>query len=129
MIGSSEPTRPLLHSLAEGEVVQVHTRTPDALIAVTDRRLVVANDDRTLLDIGFPQLRRVQFDIERGRHATLVIVPEHVGDEPQVLTVPVDHLREVAEALALVGEKLNEVPVMAAEAESGPHLEASSQQP
>jgi hypothetical protein len=76
-------------------------------VIVTDRRLIVLDNQRTLLDIGFLQLRRVQFDIERGRDATLVIVPEHVSDEPQVLTVPVAKLRDVAVALALLGEQLN----------------------
>ena len=65
----------------------------------------------TLLDIGFAELRRVQFDIERGRDSTLVVVPEHMGDEPELLSVPIAaKLREVSEALAFLGERLNEGP-------------------
>jgi hypothetical protein len=99
---------PLLHILQPGEIVQAHTRAADVLIAVTSQRLIVADDDRTLLDIAFSQLRRVQFDIERGRSATLVIVPEQARDEPQVIAVPIAKLAEVAAALALLGQRLNE---------------------
>jgi hypothetical protein len=49
-----------------------------------------------------------QFDIERGRPATLVIVPEHITNWPRVLSIPMETLREVALVLARVGERLNE---------------------
>jgi hypothetical protein len=78
------------------------------VIAVTDHRLILADNRRTILDVPFSGLRRIQFDIERGRAATLVIVPEHISDEPQVLAVPIPRLREVAGTLAVVGERLNE---------------------
>lgn len=37
------------------------------------------------LDVSIDNLRRVQFDIERERPATLVVVPQQPTDEPQVL--------------------------------------------
>jgi hypothetical protein len=75
---------------------------------VTDRRLAVATDDRVTLDIGFDALRRIQFDIERTRPATLVIVPEHPSHEPQVLAVPPSRYDEVTRALAFIGNRLAE---------------------
>ena len=59
-----------------------------------------------MLNVPINGLRRIQFDIERQRPATLVIVPEDPGDEPQVLAVAAGHYREVADALVIVGERL-----------------------
>ena len=63
-------------------------------------------EDRLALDIPFDGLRRIQFDIERSRPATLVIVPEHPTNEPQVLAVPPERFDEVTRALALIGSRL-----------------------
>ena len=41
---------------------------------------------RTRLDVPFESIRRVQFDIERSRPATLVIVPDQPADVPEVVT-------------------------------------------
>jgi hypothetical protein len=79
----------------------------DAIIAVTSQRLIVTEGERLVVNVPFSELRRVQFDIERGRPATLVIVPEHVANEPRVLAVPASTLREAAVALAAIGERLN----------------------
>jgi hypothetical protein len=76
---------------------------------VTDRRVAVAEEERIALDLPFAGLRRIQFDIERERPATLVIVPEHPSHEPQVIAVPPDRYREVTRALALIGERLWEL--------------------
>jgi len=38
-----------------------------------------------------------------------VIVPEHPADEPQVITVPPQRYADVAQALALVGERIYEL--------------------
>ena len=100
---------PLPHILRPGEVVEEQAVANNALIAVTQERLFVAEGEKSVLDIPFSELRRVQFDIERGRDATLVIVPEHVSDWPRVVSVPVPNLRETALVLARVGERMNEV--------------------
>ena len=50
--------------------------------------------------------RELQFDIERGKAATLVIVPE--TREPRVVAIQIPELRETALALALIGRRLNE---------------------
>jgi hypothetical protein len=98
---------PLLHILQPGEVLETHATAQDSLIAVTNHRLIVTEGRRTVLDIPFSDLRRIQFDVERGRDATLVIVPEHVSNEPRVVVVPIPKLRESAHVLAVIGERLN----------------------
>jgi hypothetical protein len=56
--------------------------------------------------VPFDQLRRIQFDIERTRPATMVIVPEQPRDEPQVLAVDPDEFDAVAKALATIDRRL-----------------------
>jgi hypothetical protein len=96
----------LLAALEPGEELRHRARATDAVLAVTDRRLVVAAQERVALAVPFPSLRRIQFDIERDRPATLVIVPEMAHDEPQVLSIPPDRYAEAAEALVAIGEQL-----------------------
>jgi hypothetical protein len=100
---------PLPHILQPGEVVESHAVANDAVIAVTSERLVVAQGGDQVLDIPFNELRRVQFDIERGRDATLVIVPEHISNWPRIVSVPVEQLRDAAVVLSRIGERINGV--------------------
>ena len=51
-------------------------------------------------------LRRIEFDIERDRPATLVIVPQDPTDEPQVLVVQPADYEGVAEAVVVLGKRL-----------------------
>jgi hypothetical protein len=102
---------PLPHILRPGEVLEGHADANGTVIAVTKERLVVAEGDSPVLDIPFSELRRIQFDIERGRPATLVIVPEHITNWPRVVGIPIETLREAAFVLARVGERLNETSV------------------
>jgi hypothetical protein len=97
---------PILRLIGPDETVRARARAGGAEIVVTDRRLAVGSPDRLMLDIGLDGLRRIQFDIERDRPATLVVVPEHASHEPQVLAVPPDHYSEVATALAYIGKQL-----------------------
>jgi hypothetical protein len=97
---------PVLQRLAPGETVEALARAASANLLVTDRRIAVAESDRVALDVPFEGLRRIQFDIERERPATLVIVPEHPSHEPQVMAVPPERYPEVTRALALIGERL-----------------------
>ena len=76
---------PALRRLRADEKVQVQASAGDTLVIVTDRRMTVANAERLMLDVPIENLRRIQFDIERERPATLVIVPERPENEPQVL--------------------------------------------
>lgn|SRR6185503_8133294 len=100
---------PVPHVLRPGEVVETHAVANGSVIAVTRERLIVAEGDKTVLDIPFDELRRIQFDIERNRDATLVIVPEHISNWPRVVSVHVPNLRETALVLARIGERINEV--------------------
>jgi hypothetical protein len=96
--------RPLLDA---SEQVHVEARAEDALVIVTDQRVVVARGEgRFDLAIGYEALRRVQFDIERTRPAVLVIVPERATDQPQVLSIPPDQYETVGQALAVIGARL-----------------------
>jgi hypothetical protein len=98
---------PRVHAALEpGEELRLQARATDAVIAVTDRRLVVMARNRVALAVPFNRLRRIQFDIERDRPATLVIVPEMAHDEPQVLSIPADRYAETADALVVIGQRL-----------------------
>ena len=96
----------VLEALEPGEELHVSAQATDAVLAVTDRRLMVAARERIALAVPFQALRRIQFDIERDRPATLVIVPEMAHDEPQVLSIPPDRYVEAAEALVAIGQRL-----------------------
>ena len=103
------PTYPALpppHILQLGESLEIHATSDDVVIAVTSHRLVMSHGARSILDLQFAGLRRIQFDIERGKAATLVIVPE--TREPRVVAIQIPELRETALALALIGRRLNE---------------------
>ena len=101
-----EPDHPALRLIQPGESLHLVARTAGAKVIVTDRRLAVASAERVALDISFEGLRRIQFDIERDRPATLVIVPENPSQEPQVLAVPPERYEEVTQALATIGHRL-----------------------
>jgi hypothetical protein len=96
----------VLEVLEPDEVLRARARARDAVIAVSDRRLIVAAREKVALSIGFDELRRIQFDIERDRPATMVIVPEEAHYEPQVLAIPPQEFKATAEALALIGLQL-----------------------
>ena len=52
--------------------------------------------------VNVENLRRVEFDIERDRPATLVVVPVSPQDEPQVLAVQPEEYEGVANALVVI---------------------------
>ena len=94
---------PALRLLAPDEMVEVQAPAGDALVVVTDRRLAVANAERLVFDVPIEGLRRIQFDIERKRPATLVIVPEQREYDPQVLAIDPSGFEAIARALVTVG--------------------------
>jgi hypothetical protein len=97
---------PVLRSLGRDEEIHVQAAAGDNLVIVTNRRLAIASQDRLALDVDIENLRRVQFDIERDRPATLVIVPQRPQDEPQVLAVRPPEYEGVARALVVIGQRL-----------------------
>jgi hypothetical protein len=106
MNASVDPEPHVLEVLEPDERLRHRASTSDAVLAVTDRRLVVAARGRIALAVPFAGLRRIEFDIERHRPATLVIVPEMARDEPQVLSIPPEQYGAAAEALVAIGLEL-----------------------
>ena len=102
-----EDDHPVIRALLEpGEQVEHRARAYGALVALTDRRLAVVDSDRVALAVDVQQIRRVQFDIEKARPATLVIVPEQPTDPPQSLTIAPEHFDDIATLLVTVGRRL-----------------------
>jgi hypothetical protein len=97
---------PIQTVLEPDEVVQHIARARQQRVVITDRRLAVADDERVAMQVPYQALRRIQFDIERDRPATFVIVPDDPADEPQVLTIPPEHYDDVAQALVIIGLRL-----------------------
>jgi len=104
-MGSADD-HPVLRRLEPGETIMVEAFAREATIVVTDRRVAVAADGRVAMDLPIVDLRRIQFDVERRRPATLVLVPDQAAREPQVLAIPPDQIGAVAQALAVIGNRL-----------------------
>jgi hypothetical protein len=100
------PDQEILRLLQPGERIALDVTATNEELRVTDRRLLVTSAGQVRLDIAYERLRRIQFDIEAGRPATMVIVPHLPSDEPQVLAIPNESLHQAAELLAFVGERL-----------------------
>jgi len=94
------------HLLEPGEELQAAAQAREALLALTSRRLIVADGDRVALNVSIGNIRRIQFDIERHRPAALVIVPEHPADAPQVLSIEPPEYERTARTLAIIGLRL-----------------------
>ena len=104
----SAAKEPILRKLAEGEDIVAAARAGDAEIVVTNARIAIAIEDgRLAMDLPIEDLRRIQFDIERTRPATLVIVPDEAGSEPQVLSIPAEQIDATTQALAYIGKRLS----------------------
>ena len=97
---------PIAEILEPDEAIELVAKARAQRVVLTDRRLAVADEQRVALHIPYPSIRRVQFDIERDRPATLVIVPESPHDEPQVLAIPPEDYEGVARALVSIGLRL-----------------------
>jgi hypothetical protein len=92
--------------LLEDEEVIAHARALEADIAVTNRRLAIVEAERLAMAIDIEELRRIQFDIEKDRPASLVVVPESPSHPPAVLSVPVEQYEPIARALVIIGQRL-----------------------
>jgi hypothetical protein len=98
----------LLRLLEPDEELHVQAEATDAVMLVTNRRVAVSVNNRLSLAVPFEGLRRIQFDIERDRHATLVLVPDAPSDVPQVLAIPPEQYAAVGQALAIIGRRFAE---------------------
>jgi hypothetical protein len=97
---------PIRDALEADEEIHIEAPAGDHVIVVTDRRLAIGSRERLALNVPIQNVRRIQFDIERSRPATLVVVPEAPTDEPQVLAVRPQDYRGVADALVVIGQRL-----------------------
>jgi hypothetical protein len=97
---------PVLRSLTPDEEIHIQAAAGESLVVVTNKRLAIGSQERVALDVPIDNLRRIQFDIERDRPATLVFVPERPTDEPQVLVVRPDDYAGVAQAIVVLGKRL-----------------------
>jgi hypothetical protein len=93
----------LFELLEPDEAIELIAHTRDRRLVVTNLGLAVADDERVAWHIPYAALRRIEFDIEHDRPATLVIVPQSTHDEPQVLAVPPENYEVVARAVGAVG--------------------------
>lgn len=97
---------PISSILERGEAIELVAMARSHRIVLTDRRVAIADDERVALHLAYPDLRRIQFDIERDRPATLVIVPDQIHHQPQVLAVQPEDYEDVTRALAVIGRRL-----------------------
>ena len=79
--------------------------TPDANVRLADGRLSVTIAGRVRLDVAVSDVRRIQFDIDCDRPATLAIVPEYPRDPPQVLPIPAEQFVAVGDLLARIAPR------------------------
>ena len=97
--------RQLLQEIAPEDIL-AQANADGHVVIVTEDVLRVGSGDVIKLHVPIGDVRRIQFDIERDRPATLVIVPDAPEDEPQVIMVdPVDY-EGVGHALAVLGMKM-----------------------
>ena len=76
------------------------------VVVVTDDLLRIGSGDNVQLDVPIEDVRRIQFDIERDRPATLVIVPDAAWRDSQVIMVEPDDYEGVAHAIAVLGSMM-----------------------
>jgi len=95
--------------LQPDERLEMVARTVPAVVALTDRRIIVRADGRTLMSLPVDGIRRIQLDVERGRPATLVLVPQLPVHEPQLLTIPIVDLDVAGRLVTAVGRRLDDL--------------------
>jgi hypothetical protein len=110
-LSDGQPDLQITQLLEPGEQLHVHAEATDARMIVTDRRVAVAINDRLAMAVPYEGLRRIQFDVERDRHATLVLVPDRPTDPPQVLVIPPHQYAAVGQAIAEIGQRFANPPL------------------
>jgi hypothetical protein len=68
--------------LDDDEELHLAVDTDEALVAVTNRWLIVKEAERFALDVPLEDIRRIQLDVERAR-PSLVVVPQEPTREPR----------------------------------------------
>ena len=100
---------PIAAQLSAEETIRALVDGLDGRVVVTDKRLAVTEAQRIALNVELQKIRRIQFDIERQRPATMVIVPDDPRDEAQVITVPPEQFDAAGAALAYVGRTIHDI--------------------
>lgn len=103
----TEPISDLDDLAPAGESILAHVVANEAVLVVTEHRLIVNNGRKTTLDVGLHEIRRIQLDIERDRAATFILVPDRAATMPEVLTVGRDSYHALAEVLIYIAEHLD----------------------
>ena len=106
---------PIVAQLSGTETVRALVDGVDGRVVVTDHRLAVTDDRRIALNVELRKVRRIQFDIERRRPATMVIVPDDPLHQAQIVTVPPEQYDAAGSALAYVGRLIHDVAVSSEE--------------
>ncbi|HET9754964.1 MAG TPA: hypothetical protein VFP66_00555 [Candidatus Limnocylindrales bacterium] len=99
------PERPQLREITPQDI-RAQASADGHTLVVTDDLLRVGSADRVHLDVPMEDVRRIQFDIERDRPATLVIVPDSAWRDSQVIMVEPDEYEGVCQVLAVIGMKM-----------------------
>lgn len=99
------PKRSNLREIAPTDI-RAQASADGHVVLVTDDHIRVGTGDHVVLDVPIADLRRIQFDIERDRPATLVIVPHDGWRDSQVIMVEPSEYEGVCAVLALIGRKM-----------------------
>jgi hypothetical protein len=94
--------------LGPDEVTRAVATAGEALVVLTDARVIVVNSERLALAVPVAALRRVELDVERGHGAMLILVPEAVAHDPQMLPVRREELHDIAGLFLALGLRLSE---------------------
>ena len=87
----------------EPQDIRAQSSADGHLVVLTDDILRVGSGENVALDVPIGDVRRIQFDVERDRPATLVIVPDAAWRQSQVIMVEPEHYEGVAHVIAVLG--------------------------
>ena len=73
------------------------------VVVLTDELLRVGSGEEVHLDVPIGDIRRIQFDVERDRPATLVIVPDAAWRDSQIIMVEPKDYEGVAHVITVLG--------------------------
>jgi hypothetical protein len=91
-----------------GETIEAQAEAQDARLIVTDRRLVVVRGPVVVVDLRFPKLRRVEFDVEHDREPIVIVVPEDPGEKSHSLALDPEQYDEIARVVGVVAVRIEE---------------------
>ena len=91
-----------------GETIEAQAEAQDARLIVTDRRLVVVRGPTVVVDLQFPKLRRVEFDVEHDREPIVIVVPEDPAEKSHSLALHPEQYDEIARVVGVVAVRIEE---------------------